>query len=349
MSKFDLTVLPESKTARYMQFLRPRFILGLILVVLLAAALAGTFFVVKPTQRAGVRRFGSVTTTLPLQPGLHLKLPFFSQVDRAQVSLTNLHIPKFSVTTIDNQIISLDINVSYSVPDSAVFHLLYEVGRSGDADIHENILPIVQDRVSRIFASQNTNSINENREVLQEAVTLSVAQTLKELFRVEMKSLQIASIEFSKAFNDSNANAVLAKNRAVQEENNLKVVGFQAQQRVLEAEGLAKQKIAEATGLAKSIELEAQGRAKAVVLEAEADKQARTLKGNGEAARLEQESKALGGPANYISFLHARAQMQWRGLYPDNMTILGDKTPVLLGLPTSSSSSEAKPAAASKP
>lgn len=349
MSKFDLAVLPESKTARFMQFLRPRFILGFILVVLLAAALAGTFFVVKPTQRAGVRRFGSVTTSIPLQPGLHLKLPFFSIVDRAQVSLTNLHIPKFSVTTIDNQIISLDINVSYSVPDSAVFHLLYEVGKSGDADIHENILPIVQDRVSRIFASQNTNSINERREVLQQEITLSVAQTLKELFRVEMKSLQIASIEFSKAFNDSNANAVLAKNRAVQEENNLKVVGFQAQQKVLEAEGLAKQKIAEATGLAKSIELEAQGRAKAVVLEAEADKQARTLKGNGEAARLEQESKALGGPANYIAFLHARAQMQWRGLYPDNMTILSDKTPVLLGLPTSSSSSETKPAAASKP
>ncbi len=316
-----------------MQFLRPGLIGSLLLAAFLLAAAAGSFFVVKPTERAGVRRFGSITTEVPLQPGLHMKLPFFSLVDRAQVSLTNLHIPKFSVTTIDNQIITLDINISYSVPDSAVFHLLYEVGKSGNADIHENVMPVVQDRVSRIFASQNTNSINEKREVLQQEITTSVAQTLKELFRVDVKSLQIASIEFSKAFNDSNANAVLAKNRAVQEENNLKVVGFQAQQKVLEAEGLAKQKIAEATGLAKSIELEAQGRAKAVVLEAEADKQARTLKGNGEAARLEQESKALGGPANYIAFLHARAQMQWTGAYPAQMTVLGDKTPVLLGLP----------------
>ncbi|OAI41947.1 hypothetical protein AYO41_01365 [Verrucomicrobia bacterium SCGC AG-212-E04] len=325
-----------------MKFIRPGLIIFFILAILVLSAVTGLFFVVAPNERAGVRQFGKVTTREPLQPGLHMKLPFFSDVDRALVSLTNLHIPKFTVTTVDNQLIELDINVSYTVPDSAVFHLLYEVGKS-HGDIRDNVQPVVQDRVSRIFASQNTNAINENRETLQQAVTQSVTTTLKELFQVDVKSLQIASIAFSKAFNDSNANAVLAKNRAVQEENNLKVVGFQAQQKVVEAEGLAKQKIAEATGLARSIELEAQGRAKAVVLEAEADKQARTLKGNGEAARLEQESKALGGPANYIAFLHARAQMQWKGMYPDQMTILGDKTPVLLGLPTSAPSSEAKP------
>jgi regulator of protease activity HflC (stomatin/prohibitin superfamily) len=348
MSNYGPSPIVPFSTPRTMQLLRPGLLVLLFIAAVLIAVISGSFFVVKPTERGGVRRFGQITTAAPLQPGLHMKLPFFSVVDRAQVSLTNLHIPKFSVTTIDNQIITLDINVSYDVPDSAVFHLLYEVGRSGDADIHENILPIVQDRVSRIFASQNTNSINEKREVLQQEITMSVAQTLKELFKVDVRSLQIASIAFSQAFNDSNANAVLAKNRAVQEENNLKVVGFQAQQKVVEAEGLAKQKIAEATGLGRSIELEAQGRAKAVVLEAEADAKARELKGKGEALRLEAESKSLGGPANYISFLHARAQLQWKGAYPEHMTVLGDKTPVLLGLPSFPENRPA-PVPASKP
>lgn len=309
--------------------------LGLLVFIgiFIFSAIMGSWFIVKPSERAGVRRLGTVDSAQPYGPGLHFKTPFVSTVDKIQVSLTNVAVPEFNVTTVDNQIITLDINISYTTPDSAVFHLLYEVGTSGSGDIHENVLPIVRDRVSRIFASQNTNAINANREVLQQQITESVAQHIKELFKVEVQSLQIAKIQFSQAFNDSNAQAVLSKNVAIKEENNLKVIGFQAQQQVVAAEGLAKQKIAEATGLSKSIELEAQGRAKAVVLAANAESEAKALLGKGEAARLQAESAALGGPENYVAFLHARAQLQWKGAYPENMTVLGGNTPVLLGLP----------------
>jgi regulator of protease activity HflC (stomatin/prohibitin superfamily) len=309
---------------------------GLGFVLLFVGALFGSFYIVAPNERAGVRQLGKVTTDQPIQPGVHFKMPFVSNVDRALVSLTNLHVPKFTVTTVDNQLITLDINVSYTVPDSAVFHLLYEVGKS-HGDIRENVTPVVLDRVSRIFASQNTNSINENRETLQQAVTLSVAETLKSLFQVDVKSLQIASIAFSQAFNDSNANAVLAKNRAVQEENNLKVVKFQVDQKVLQAEGEAKQKVAESTGKAKSAEIEASGRAKATILEATAEAQARDLRGKGEASQLEAVTKAVGGAANYIAVLQARAQQNWRGNYPETMTVLGPNAPVLLSLPPTGS------------
>ncbi len=320
---------PRNVTAGF----KPSRLIFPFIIFLLIVAVSSSVFVVHPNERAGVRTLGTVTTTVPLQPGVHYKWPFISSVDVAQVSLTNLHIPKFAVTTIDNQIITLDINISYSTPDSAVFHLLYEVGRRGNTDIHDNIIPIVQDRVSRTFSSQNTNYINEKREVIQQEVTNSVAQHIKELFRVEVVSLQIASIAFSDAFNASNATAVLSKNKAVAEENNLRVVEFQAKQEIIKAEGMAKQAIAKSEGISRSAELEAQGRAKATILEATADAQARELRGKGEASRLEAEAKALGGAANYVSYLNARAQMQWKGEYPANMTVLGDKTPVLLGLP----------------
>ena len=166
-------------------------------------------------------------------------------------------------------------------------------------------------------------------------MTDSVTKTLKDLFQIDVKSLQIASIGFSQAFNDSNANAVLAKNRAVQEENQLKVVGFQVQQKVLQAEGEAKQAIAASNGKAKSIEIEAQGRAKATILEATADAQARDLRGKAEASQLDAVCRATGGAANYIAVLQARAQQNWRGLYPETMTVLGPNAPTLLSLPPS--------------
>lgn len=310
------------------------FVIFAVFAITAFSAVMGSWFIVKPSERAGVRRLGTVDSAQPYGPGIHFKTPFISTVDKIQVSLTNVSVPEFNVTTIDNQIITLDINISYTTPDSAVFHLLYSVGSAGHGDIHDNILPIVRDRVSRIFASQNTNNINANREALQVEITKSVTDHLRELFKVDVQALQIAKIQFSNAFNDSNAQAVLSKNVAVKEENNLKVIGFQAQQKVVEAEGLAKQKIAEATGLSKSIELEAQGRAKAKILEATAESEAKTLLGKGEAARLQAESTALGGADNYIAFLHARAQQQWKGAYPENMTVLGSNTPVLLGLPS---------------
>jgi regulator of protease activity HflC (stomatin/prohibitin superfamily) len=310
-----------------------------LLILLVVAAIAGSFFVIGPNERGFVRQLGKVTTDKPLGPGVHLKAPFISDVDRVLVSQTNLHIPKFTVTTVDNQVISLEINVSYSVPESGVYHILYEVGKShGDRekdalDIQNNVTPVVLDRVSRIFAGTNTNSINEGREVIQQHVTDSVTKTLKELFQLDVKSLQIASIGFSQAFNESNANAVLAKNRAVQEENQLKVVGFQVQQKVVVAEGEAKQAIAASTGRAKSIEIEAQGRAKATILEATADAQARDLRGKGEASQLEAVCRATGGAANYIAVLQARAQQNWKGTYPETFTVLGPNAPTLLSLP----------------
>src|SRR5450631_690293 len=81
-------------------------------LLLIVVAVLGSYYIVAPNERAGVRQLGKVTTDKPIQPGVHFKMPFISNVDRALVSLTNLHIPKFTVTTVDNQLITLDINVS---------------------------------------------------------------------------------------------------------------------------------------------------------------------------------------------------------------------------------------------
>jgi modulator of FtsH protease HflC len=275
-------------------------ILGLI-----GWAALNSFFTVDPTERAMVRMLGKVQSEKPLGPGLHFRVPFVTHVDRAQVSLTNLHIPVFSVNTIDNQKIDLDINVSYLIPESAVYHLLYEVGRVGDADIRDNVVPVVQDRVSRVFSGKNTNGISEHREGIQAESTLAVTKALKELFKIDLQSLQVAKIIYTPAFIQSNERSVTAKNEAIAEENRVKVAEFQAKQKITTAEGEAQQARAKASGDADALRLRAK-----------AEKEAAELQGQGQAARFRSEIEGAGGFTNYVALLNAQARLRWNGIAP---------------------------------
>src|SRR5271168_5056469 len=78
-------------------------IVGFVAVLLVALFAVDSYFVVEPTEMAGVRRLGQVVTTKPLGPGLHYKLPMIDKVDRLQVSLDTFKLDRLTVNTIDNQ------------------------------------------------------------------------------------------------------------------------------------------------------------------------------------------------------------------------------------------------------
>ena len=133
-----------------------------------------------------------------------------------------------------------------------------------------------------------------------------------------------------------------AKNQAIREENQLKVVGYIADQRVREAQGRRDQQIAQAEGEARSIELQATANAnatltktgaaaKSLLLQAEADRQAAGLRGSGDAIARKAMIEASGGAPMYVAILQAEAQKNWGGAYP-NVLALGDKgvMPLLL-------------------
>lgn len=291
----------------------------------IAAVAMQSFFTVNPAERAMVRLLGKVQSEKPLGPGLHFRVPFITAVDRAQVSLTNLHLPVFSVNTIDNQKIDLDINVSYLIPESAVYHLMYEVGRVGNAEVRDNIIPVVQDRVSRVFSAKNTNGISEHREGIQAEATQAVAKALKELFRIDLQSLQIAKIIYTPAFIQSNERSVTAKNEAIAEENRVRVAEFQAKQKITTAEGEAQQ-----------ARVKAAGDADAIRFRARAEKEAAELQGQGAAARYRSEIEGAGGFANYVALINAQARLRWNGVAPRFMTGgQGGNPSFLMSLPES--------------
>lgn len=315
-------------------------------------AISSSYFVVDPTERAGVRFFGTVTSPQPLQPGMHFKVPYLSSVDRITVTQQKVHVEPFIVNTVDNQPISLDINILYRVPDNAVFKNLYEIGKTGADDLGPQMKSVVRDRVSRIIASKNTITISANREVIQAEITNQVHEALIQLFGIDMESLQIAEIKFSQAFMASNEAAVRSKNDAVAEENKKRVIEFQQQQQVLVAEGQAKVRLTEAEAAAKTVLISAEGQAKAnlaqaqaqaqaVVIAAEAQKKSMVLTGEGEASRLSALVNAFGGSANYLDSLRINATAKWNGSVPSTvMTMGGTSVPFMFNMPVPGSSNK---------
>lgn len=323
----------------------PKYALRAGLALFVLTAVNSTYFVVDPTERAGVRVFGTVTTTQPIQPGFHFKLPFLASVDRLTVSQNKVHVEPFTVNTVDNQPISLDINILYRTPDSAVFKNLYEIGKAGADDIGPQMVSVVRDRVSRIIASKNTITISANREAIQAEITQQVHDALTQLFGIEMESLQIAEIKFSQAFMASNEAAVRSKNDAVAEENKKRVIEFQQQQQVLIAEGQARVRMTEAEAAAKTVLIAAEGQAKAnlaqaqaqaqgVVIAAEAQKKSMVLTGEGEAARLTAVVNSFGGASNYLESLRINATAKWNGTVPSTiMSMGGSSVPFMFNMP----------------
>jgi regulator of protease activity HflC (stomatin/prohibitin superfamily) len=227
------------------------------------------FYTVDPTDVAEVRRLGTVITAQPVGPGLHVKMPIVDHVDRLRVSLDTLPVKNLIVYTVDNQSVGLGITLTYRIPRAAVFHLLYEVGGTGNVDIQSNIIPVVSDRALRVFAKRNTVKISAEREEIANEMKVSIADRVHEIFGVEVVDLQISSIGYSPTFVASVEAAVKAKNDAIAAENNVNRIRYEGEQAKVRAEAEA---VAAVTA--------AEAAKKVRVLQADADAYAITTRGD---------------------------------------------------------------------
>src|ERR1700751_4285425 len=246
-----------------------KLIASIVAVILIALFALDSYFVIEPTEMAGVRRLGQVITTKPLGPGPHFKLPLIDQVDRLQVSLDTFKIDNLTVNTIDNQPIAVTVGLTYRIPSQVVLPLLYEVGRAGNFDITENFQRIVADRTAKIFAQQNTTRISENRDQILNSLKSVLSNDLGNLYHIEVVDFQISGIIYSDSFRASVEAAVKAKNEAVAAENTVNRIKYEAQQTVERANGDAAAKLKLAEAERQSAILNAQGKAEAIRLEGE--------------------------------------------------------------------------------
>ena len=264
------------------------------------------FYTIDPTDVAEVRRLGTVITPQPVGSGFHFKAPLIDRVDRLRVSLDTLPINNLTVYTVDNQSVGLGITMTYRIPKAAVYHLLYEVGGTGNVDIHSNIIPVVSDRALRVFAKRNTVRISAEREDIANEMRMSIAERVREIFGVEVIDLQISSIAYSPTFVASVEAAVKAKNDAIAAENNVNRIRYEGEQAKVRAEA----------------------QAVAAVTAAEAEKKVKILQADAEAYAISTRGDALKRNPALVEMTIAE---KWDGKLPQQM-VPGAALP-LLNLP----------------
>ena len=288
-------------------------VVGLVLAAVAAVLLYGSVYTVEPTDLAFTRTFGRVdqAPSQPVGPGVHLKWPFVTDVDRLQVSQDTVAPPDdLRVLSHDGQVIMLGISLTRRIPPDAVYNLLYNTGSVGNADIDRNVFAIVADRTMTVFGREDVLNIAQERERIIGVMKTVIARDLRRLFGIELIDLQITGFRFSPQYEEAVNQNTLAKTNAYRAEQVLHQKQIEAQQAAAVAKGQADAAIEHARGQSQSTLLNAAAAGRATEIQAAAD-----------ATAIKLRVQAAGGVDGYSRIMAAETLKRWNGQPPQ--TVLG--------------------------
>jgi modulator of FtsH protease HflC len=130
--------------------------------------------------------------------------------------------------------------VTYRVPTGAAYHLLYEIGRAGNVDIHSNIILLSNEIVREVLSKHNITEIaGEQRETVVAEIKNRLSDVLSHILRIEISSVQINSLDFSPQYKDAINQASLARTKTVAAQQDAERAKVEAQTRVTQAQAEA--------------------------------------------------------------------------------------------------------------
>ncbi len=285
-----------------------------VLLALGAAGLAAlvladnSYFTVGQNERAFVRQFGRVQNPAagPVGPGLHFKSPLFTDVDRMPVSIDVMDLGNMETFTRDAQRITMHVTVTTQVPDAAVYHLLYEVGRAGNLDLERNYQTIIADRLRTVIGRHDINEVAgaDRQQIVDEARTV-LSRDLSDLFGIKVDSVQTALVGMPDSYAAAIEAAMQARTQRQSAEQNQQRAAIEAETAKVRAAGEANAAIEQARGESQS-----------KLLQASADAQATRLRGQAEADAALALAKSLTANANLVAL---RTAERWNGQLPQNI------------------------------
>src|SRR6266852_3966708 len=288
-----------------------RWIIPAVLGLAVLGMASGAYFVVPQTEVAFVRRFGKVLDPQagPVQPGLHFKMPLIDEPDVIRITTDTFELPEKKAFTKDTQEITLRVGVTYRVPTTATYHLLYEIGKSGNVDIHSNIILLSNEVVREVLSKHSITEIaGEQREQVVTEIKGKLSDVLANILRIEVSAVQINSLDFSPQYKDAINQATLARTKTVAAQQDADRAKVEAQTRVTQAQAEADAQAARADGQGRAQLIQAQAEANGNLARARAEAEGNLLKARAEALRLRGEGEAAatraridaaGGVENY--------------------------------------------------
>jgi regulator of protease activity HflC (stomatin/prohibitin superfamily) len=208
---------------------RPKLTLNLVIKVVLAlivvAFIFSAFVIIDAGERGVVLRLGKIDRVI--QPGINFKIPLIDTVVKLEVRTTKEEADA-SAASNDLQVVTSNVAIQYNLIPDEVGKLYEEVGTSYRERI---ISPAIQDAIKATTANFNAEELITRRNVASEQMEEILKVRLLEA-HINVSNVDIVNFNFSSSFNDAIEAKVTAEQDALREENRLRQVEFEAQQKI---------------------------------------------------------------------------------------------------------------------
>ena len=225
--------MPEHSAGEFGDFKLPPgigkwVVVGVIVLVVIFAA-GGIFGTVGAGQRGVLLHFGAVTETI-YEEGLYYKIPFVDEVVLMSTQIQKYTAPATAFSK-DLQVVSTEVTLNFQLASSQVGEIYRTMRRD-----YQNVViqPFIQEVVKSTTANYDAEELITQRPLVKDALQLAMTERLRPL-GVNVVELSITDFQFSPAFQDSIEAKVRAVQEALEAQNDLERVKFEAEQEITRA------------------------------------------------------------------------------------------------------------------
>ncbi len=220
-----------------------------ITFIIIIIVMMESVVIVEAGHRGVVLYLGAVENRV-LPEGIHFIVPFAEQVVQMEVR-TQKFQAEASAASNDLQEVQTVIALNYRI-DPAEVNKVYQLLGVNYAD--RVISPTIQEAVKASVAKFNAEELITKRETAKGVIAQAIRSTLTSN-NIQVENVFITDFKFSSAFATQIEQKVVAFQKFLTEQNNLKAVQVIANQNVIKAEAAARANVARADGEAQAIKI----------------------------------------------------------------------------------------------
>ena len=262
------------------------------ILILIAATLYFSIFIVKEINQAIVLQFGDPKRIL-MKPGLNFKIPFIQNVVFLDKRILNLDAPPAEVIASDQKRLIVDAFARFKIIDPLKFYI--SVGNERVA--RSRLSTIINSRIRSVLGTQRLQTLLSEERTKQMALIQEGVNNEASKFGIEIVDVRIKRADLPQA----NSDAIY---RRMQTEREREAKEFRAK------------------GAEMAITITSTADKEVTVILADAEKQSQILKGEGDGQRHKIFADACGQDPEFFAF--------YRAMQAYETALIGGETSLIL-------------------
>jgi prohibitin 2 len=226
-----------------------KILAGIVTFIVIILIMSESVVVVQAGHRGVVLYVGAVENRV-LGEGIHFIVPFAEQVIPLEVRTLKFQADA-SAASNDLQEVATVIALNYHIDPNEANVVYQQLG----ADYADRIIaPTIQESVKASVAKFNAEQLITNRSIVKGVIDQAISKTLSAR-DIKAETIFITDFKFSQAFANQIESKVVAFQKYLTEQNNLKAIQVVANQTVVQAQAQARANVARAGGESQAIRI----------------------------------------------------------------------------------------------